>query len=42
MTKPHSKRLTITDWQEAGFAALAATGPDALKAEPLARRLGTT
>jgi AcrR family transcriptional regulator len=35
-------RLTKTDWLLAGFTALAEDGPDALKAEPLARRLGTT
>ncbi len=35
-------RLSRTDWLLAGFAALAEDGPDALKAEPLARRLGTT
>ena len=40
MTK--KPRLSQTDWLLAGFAALAQDGPDALKAEPLARRLGTT
>jgi AcrR family transcriptional regulator len=35
-------RLSKTDWLLAGFTALAEDGPDALKAEPLARRLGTT
>ena len=40
MTK--KARLNKTDWLLAGFAALAEDGPDALKAEPLARRLGTT
>lgn len=40
MTK--KPRLTKTDWLLAGFAALAEDGPEALKAEPLARRLGTT
>lgn len=35
-------RLTKTDWLLAGFAALSEDGPEALKAEPLARRLGTT
>ncbi len=35
-------RLTPEKWIEAGFAALAAQGPSALAAEPLARRLGTT
>lgn len=36
------KRLTKSDWLTAGFAALIETGPTALKAEPLARRLNTT
>lgn len=40
MTK--KPRLSKTDWLLAGFAALAEDGPEALKAEPLARRLGTT
>lgn len=35
-------RLSAEDWLRAGLAALADTGPDALKAEPLARTLGTT
>lgn len=35
-------RLTAQDWIEAGFQALVEHGPAALKAEPLARRLGTT
>lgn len=35
-------RLNKTDWLLAGFTALAEDGPEALKAEPLARRLGTT
>ncbi len=35
-------RLTRETWLEAGLAALEATGPEALKAEPLARELGTT
>lgn len=39
MTRP---RLTTEDWLIAGFSALCATGPSALKAEPLSRRLGTT
>lgn len=42
MTKSRTQRLTIADWQNAGFTALAQDGPDALKAEPLARRLKTT
>ncbi|WP_371170337.1 TetR/AcrR family transcriptional regulator [Aliiroseovarius sp. 2305UL8-7] len=35
-------RLSAEDWLFAGFRALAAKGPDALKAESLARELGTT
>ena len=35
-------RLTSDDWIFAGFRALVDTGPQALKAEPLARSLGTT
>ncbi|HSG55990.1 TetR/AcrR family transcriptional regulator [Seohaeicola sp. SP36] len=35
-------RLTRSDWLMAGLAALAEAGPVALKAEPMARRLGTT
>ncbi len=35
-------RLSKQDWLLAGFAALGEVGPSALKAEPLARRLGTT
>lgn len=35
-------RLTADVWLSAGFRALAESGPDALKAEPLARALGTT
>lgn len=35
-------RLSQTDWIAAGFRALTAKGPGALKAEPLARELGTT
>ena len=34
--------LTPTAWIEAGLAQLAAEGPDALRAEPLARHLKTT
>ncbi len=37
-----AKRLTKDDWIMAGFQALTEAGPKALKAEPLARRLGTT
>lgn len=39
LTKP---RLTQDAWIDAGLDALAELGPEALKAEPLARRLGTT
>ncbi len=35
-------RLTPVDWIAAGFRALATHGPEAIKAEPLARALGTT
>ncbi len=35
-------RLTAQDWIAAGFRALVTKGPDALKAEPLARDLETT
>lgn len=35
-------RLTADDWLQAGLQALAASGPEALKAEPLARALDTT
>lgn len=35
-------RLSVEDWLVAGFRALARSGPDALRAEPLARELGTT
>lgn len=35
-------RLSPADWIAAGFRALAAHGPEALKAEPLARDLGAT
>lgn len=38
-TKP---RLKSEDWIVAGFKALSEHGPEALKAEPLARALGTT
>lgn len=37
-----SPRLTRNDWLQAGFAALMEAGPGALKAELMARRLGTT
>jgi len=42
MTSTTRPRLTIEDWLMAGFRALARSGPAALKAEPLARDLGTT
>lgn len=45
MERPVTKkrpRLTPEDWIYAGFRALVSDGPDALKAEPLARALGTT
>lgn len=35
-------QLAATDWMTAGFRALASEGPHALKAEPLARQMGTT
>ncbi|WP_119839366.1 TetR/AcrR family transcriptional regulator [Pseudooceanicola algae] len=35
-------RLSPDDWLNAGLQALAVAGPEALKAEPLARELGTT
>ena len=35
-------RLSKQDWISAGFSALQANGPSALKAEPLARALNTT
>lgn len=41
MSEPKT-RLTTDDWLRAGFRALVASGPDALKAEPLARTLGAT
>lgn len=42
MSRIQKPRLRRTDWIAEGFAALAEHGPEALKAEPLARRLGTT
>ena len=42
MTKASRPRLTAEDWLMAGFRALACSGPTALKAEALARELGTT
>lgn len=42
MTALRRPRLTQEDWLSAGFEALCATGPAALGAEPLARRLGAT
>ncbi|MGR3365016.1 MAG: TetR/AcrR family transcriptional regulator [Maritimibacter harenae] len=35
-------RLSTKDWIAAGFRSLVTKGPEALKAEPLARELGTT
>ncbi len=35
-------RLSKSDWLYAGFRALAENGPKAIRAEPLARALGTT
>mgnify|MGYP001054056044 CR=1 FL=1 len=35
-------RLNANDWLESGFDALVEQGPQALKAEPLARRVGVT
>lgn len=37
-----AQRLSKENWLHAGFDALIEAGPTALKAEPLARRLGTT
>jgi len=42
MTAQRRPRLTPDDWLAAGLDALCETGPGALGAEPLARRLGTT
>lgn len=42
MTTASRPRLTAEDWLMAGFRALAHAGPTALKAEALARELGTT
>jgi AcrR family transcriptional regulator len=42
MTALRRPRLTQDDWLLAGFEALYETGPAALGAEPLARRLGAT
>lgn len=42
MTRTTTRRLTKSDWITAGLTALIEAGPEALKAEPLARRLGTT
>lgn len=42
MTAARRPRLTRTDWLMAGLDALNDTGPAALGAEPLARRIGTT
>ncbi len=42
MAQMTAKRLTQSDWLAAGLDAVMEAGPDLLKAEPLARRLGTT
>lgn len=42
MTQPPRPRLSAEDWLMAGFRALAAQGPSALRAEALARDLGAT
>ncbi len=42
MAQNTTQRLTKSDWVQAGFEAMIDLGPEALKAEPLARRLGTT
>ncbi|MFU1476460.1 TetR/AcrR family transcriptional regulator [Roseovarius sp. C7] len=42
MTTARATRLTRNDWLEAGRDTLATTGPAALKAEALARQIGTT
>lgn len=42
MTSRTRSRLNVEDWLMAGFRALARSGPDDLKAERLARDLGTT
>lgn len=42
MAQMTAKRLSQSDWLAAGFKAMVDAGPELLKAEPLARRLGTT
>jgi len=42
MAQTAKPRLTKRAWINEGFKALATDGPEALKAEPLARRLGAT
>ncbi|RKF14694.1 TetR/AcrR family transcriptional regulator [Roseovarius spongiae] len=42
MTLAKTQRLTRDAWIGTGLAALASDGPEALRAEPLARRLGAT
>lgn len=42
MTRPPTRRLTRDDWLAAGERLLAAQGPEALKAEPMARHMHTT
>lgn len=42
MEVPARKTLTRDDWATAGLAALVEGGPDAVRIEPVAARLGTT
>lgn len=42
MTPDARTRLTRDDWLDAGLRALCRKGPDALRAEPLARGIGVT
>ena len=44
MTPPRgaSRRLTVDDWIQAGFAILADGGPNALRVDRLCERLGVT
>ncbi|MGV0837601.1 TetR/AcrR family transcriptional regulator [Mycolicibacterium thermoresistibile] len=42
MEQPPGGRLSVGDWIEAGFAELAAGGPDALRVSRLCTRLGVT
>ncbi|MEZ5798393.1 MAG: TetR/AcrR family transcriptional regulator [Paracoccaceae bacterium] len=41
-THPNRPRLHRTDWVLAGFRALVAGGPEAIRVEPIARDLGAT